>query len=446
VERYTGDTRRIDYFILNEQSIAPVAEPTEEELAAYLTEHQEEFRTEETRSVDLTALSPETLAATKTVSEADIAAEYERTRASRTNPERRHIQQVALTTDAQQEIFESGLASGESFEDLVAEAGVTPRDLGTRSATEITDAALAEAAFGLAEGEFVIIPGIGGQRAVAVTAIEPGGEVSLAEVRDEIAQSLAEDEARDEYLDVLDQIEELRAAFQPLSQIAERFGLEVYPVTVSADGSELAEVPAVPEEDRQQVASNIFAAEAEQLTPAIMLSANHSVWFDLKEIVPARDQTLGEVREAVRTAIMDERTATALSAETERLLAELDAGTPFAEVAAEAGHQPVTSEAFGRSGSSIGGIGPEVAAAAFTGGEDHHGAAVSGAGEHVVFEVAEIIPATESASAEIAQYMEQTTRDSLFAEFVGGIRDEAGLRINRQAFDQLIALDPATGL
>ena len=37
-------------------------EPTEEELAAYLTEHQAEFRTQETRTTDVLVLSPEALA------------------------------------------------------------------------------------------------------------------------------------------------------------------------------------------------------------------------------------------------------------------------------------------------------------------------------------------------------------------------------------------------
>jgi peptidyl-prolyl cis-trans isomerase D len=47
LERFTGDKRTLDYFILNAASIPPVAEPTEEELTAYLTEHQSEHRTVE---------------------------------------------------------------------------------------------------------------------------------------------------------------------------------------------------------------------------------------------------------------------------------------------------------------------------------------------------------------------------------------------------------------
>src|SRR5690606_12600133 len=121
------------------------------------------------------------------------------------------------------------------------EAGIEIVSLGTLTRDQVTDTSLATAAFGLAEvGDFAIIPGIGGQRVVSVTAIEEGGTPALDEVRDEIERSLQMAAARDAYNDVLDQVEELRAAFQPLSDIAERFGLPLHEVTITASGAELA--------------------------------------------------------------------------------------------------------------------------------------------------------------------------------------------------------------
>ena len=445
ISGYAGDTRAIDYFVLNEESIPAVAEPTEQELTAYLEEHQEEFRTVAERTVSVMTLSPETLAASITIPEAEIEAEYERTRASFTRPERRQIVQVPLTTEAQQALFEEGQEAGESFESLAAEAGVTPTQLGMLSEAQVTDPALAEAAFGLEQGQFALIPGVGGQRAVAVTAIEPGGEVGLDEVREEIAQRLALAQARDDFLDILDQIEELRATFQPLPEIGERFNLPVHSLDVTAGGGELAAVPDLPEEERARVAERIFAAEEGQLTPAITLSANQSLWFDVTAIEPARDQTLDEVRGAVRTAIMAERRQEALAAEAERVVAELDAGRSLTDVAGQLGEEVVRSAPFGRAGAELSAIGPEVAAAAFSGGSDHHGAARNSEGDHVIFAVAEIVPAGEESQEEVATYLAETTRDSLFSEFVGGIRDQSGLRINRQVFDQLIGPDGLAG-
>src|SRR5690606_25576339 len=195
---------------------------------------------------------------------------------------------------------------------------------------------------------------------------------------------------------------------------------------------------------RPRVAERIFAADEGQLTPAITLNSSHSLWFDLTAVEPARDQTLEEVGDEVRAALMAERTQEALAAEAERVVAELDAGRALSDIASGLGEEVVRSAPFGRGGAELSAIGPEVAAAAFSGGSDHHGAARNAEGDYVVFAVAEVVPAAE-ATEEVANFLEQSARDSLFSEFVGGIRDQAGLRVNQQVFSQVVGLDGAAG-
>lgn len=446
LNRFSSDTRTIDYFVMNALSIPSVAEPTEAELAAYLAEHQEEFRTEEERSVEILVLTLATLAAIQEVTEEEIAAEYERTRESRTRVEKRTILQIPLTNDEEIALFRTGLDAGRGFDELAAEAGLEPTDLGHLSRAQVTDAVLADAAFGLEPGSFAIIPGIGGQRAVTVTDIEAGGEITLEEAHDEIRQSLATAEARDGYLDILDQIEELRAAFQPLAQIAERFGLPLHDVTLTAAGTALEEVPAIAADDRARVASAIFSAEQDRLSPTIPISANNNVWFELQGVVPARDQTLDEVRDEVAAILTAERTEEALQAAVDDVVARLEAGEPFAEVAESVNQFARTSQPLTRSGDGTPELNQAVAGAAFGGGPGHVGSAVNADGDHVVFEVVEITPAGETEAPQVEAYLEQSTQQSLYADFVAGLREDAGVRVNRQALDQVLALDAGTGL
>jgi peptidyl-prolyl cis-trans isomerase D len=445
VSRYTGDTRTLDYFVVNAQAIEPVAEPTEEELAAYLMEHQTEFRTAETRTVDLVALSPEALAATKTVTDAEIAAEYERTEASRIRIERRQIKQVPLATEAQAGWFERGKTAGRSFDELLAETGLSATDLGTLTKAEVTDPQLAEAAFAIPEGDYVVIAGAGGKRVVTVSAVEPGGQITLEEAREEIRQQLALAQARNEYIDVLDQIEELRAAFQPLQQIAERFGLTVHPVTLTADGGQFAAVADIPETEHARVAAAVFAAEQEKLSPTISLGSNRNVWFDLKGVEPARDQALVEVRDAVTAALTAERTEAAVVAEVEKITERLRAGEAFADIAVSLNQFPILSQPLGRNGDGTTVLNKNVAAAAFAGGPNHFGSARNGDGDYVAFQVVEVAVADADATDATRTYVEEANRETLYGDFVNGLRDAAGIRINRQTFDQLIALDAATG-
>ena len=438
ISNYATATRAIDYITLNETNVETPAEPTEEELAAYLTEHQLEFRTVETRNVKLLNLSIPALAATKSFDDATIAAEYEAIKGSLTTPERRTIQQVALSTPELQAQFAEAQTAGTDFAALVAEAGVTPSTIGTLTRDQVTDPTLAAAAFGLEEGGFTIISGIGGQRAIHVPEIQPESQQTLEEVRDDIVQRLGTAEARTEINDILDQVEELRAAFQPLEDIGARFNLPVYEAAVTAGGAQLSVMPTVAPTDYARISQAIFNAEEDKLTPAVSLGGNAHVWFDLESIEPARDRTLDEVRDDVAAALRAERTNNALLALSEDIVARLNAGEALADIAAELNSFPQISSTFTRFGADDGSGDPTVAAAAFAGGPESAGSVVSESGEFLVFQVVDSGTPAEPLTADAVEMINAEARNGLYAELVSALRNDAGLRVNDQALRQLL--------
>ena len=445
INRYVADQRTIEYFTLGETNVETPAAPTEDELKAYLAEHQAEFRTVETRKVQMLRLSAADLAQTKIgdITDDAIAAEYERTKATLTKPERRTIQQVVLN-DEQVAAFEAGLAAGTPFETLVSEAGLTATDLGSLTQAEINDAGLASAAFGLDQGAFVVIDGVAGKRAIHVSAIEAGGVPARDEVRDQIAENLALAAARNELADVQDQIEELRAAFRPLTEIAERFKLDLYEADVTSGGTELSVIPDLATEDAPRVTQAIFKAEQGALTAAIPLSGNANLWFDLNAIEPARDQTLDEVREQLTTTMTTERVNNAIIAAQAEAVKRLDAGEAIADVAASYNVFPQLSAPFTRFGSEDGTIDGALASAAFAGDASHHGSAVTQSGEFVVFQVTELTEATAPLEASAAATLENEARIGIYGDFVTAVRDDARMTINQQTLQQVLAVN--TGL
>ncbi len=445
INRYVADQRTIEYFTLGETNIETPAAPTEAELAAYLTEHQAEFRTVETRKVQMLRLSVADLAASRVaaISEDAIAAEYERTKATLTKAERRTIQQVVLNAE-QVTAFEAGLAAGTPFETLLTNAGLTATDLGTLAQADVTDAGLAAAAFGLAEGAFVVIDGVAGKRAVHVSAIEAGGVPDLADVRDQIANTLAQAEARNDIADVQDEIEELRAAFKPLTEIAGRYGLDLYEADVTASGAELTVIPDLATEDGPRVTQAIFKAEQGALTAAIPLAGNGNLWFDLTAIEPARDQTLDEVREQLAATMTNERVNNAILAAQADAVKRLDNGEALADVAAAYNVFPQLSAPFTRFGSEDGTIDGAVASAAFAGDASHHGSAVSQSGEFIVFQVTDLTEPAAPLEASASATLENEARVGIYGDFVTAVRDDARMVINRQTLDQVLATN--TGL
>jgi peptidyl-prolyl cis-trans isomerase D len=446
ITRFTGDKRTIEYFVLNALSLPPVAEPTDADLETFLKENQAQFRTKETRAVDVLVLTPETLATTKTIPEDQIAAEYERTKDSRTSPEKRAIKQVSLATPELEKAFTEGKAANTPVGQIVTAAGASPADLGVRAKAEVTDASLADAAFGLANtDDFAIIDGIGGnKRAIFVSEIQPPHQQTLEEARAQISEQLALAAARNEIGEKLDEVEELRAAFKPLTEIAERLGLKPQTLTLTPGGPELSSAADIPEDGRGQVASAVFRAEQGALTPAVSLGSNRNVWFDLKSVEPARDQTLDEVRDAVAEAWTAKKTSEAITTEVAVTLDKLRAGTPFADAAAALNQFPVLSQPLGRNGDGTPVIDQAVGEAIFAGGPNHFGAAINGDGDQVVFHVVEVTPATVAEAApSLKEFIDSSVRDSIYADFETGLRDQAGLKINQQALMNLLGLNTA---
>ena len=427
LNRYRNDLRTVEYFTLNATSIPAIPEPTDADLSAYLTEHQTEFRTIETRTADIVLLTQESLAALPAYqpTDAEIQAEYDRTKDSLVKIERRDIKQVALPDAAAEKLFTDQQAAGADFATALAASGLTATDIGVLTKDQVSDPALADAAFGLAAvGDFTIIAGIGSRRVVAVTAIEPGGQITFDDARADITQRLALAKAKAAYVDIQDQIEELRAAFQPLKQVAERYGLPLTTVTLTAAGSELSAVAGLAEENRAKAATAIFGGEVGKLSATVSYGATNNLWFDLSAIDPARDQTLDEVRAAVALAWTNQKTDEALKAEVDAITAELDGGKSFQDLASERTQFAIISAPITRDGDGTTVLNQAVATNIFSTGPDTHGWAVNGDGDYLVYHVTDVTPPTGEPPAEIVDFLTNGTRDALYADFITGLTDE----------------------
>ena len=392
----------------------------------------------------LLPLSAQALAENIEVSDEQIAAEYERTAAQYSTVERRTIQQVPLADDETLAAFEAGQEAGTPFAELVSQAGLEDAvtEIGTFAQSEMTNASLAETAFGLDEGDFAITSGAAGNRAVFVSAIDEGGQRPLEEVRDEIAASLQLSMGQSQLATAYDEIDEARAALVPVDDVAEQYGLEIYELDLTRSGQALDAVPSIPEDTRQTVITQIFNASPDAaILPAINLGANRTVFFELEDVSPARDLTLDEARDEAIAAWQELQTNLDMTETAESMVASLDSGNDMFTVAAEAGQIPQASQPFGRQGSTDGSIGADVASAAFMGGEGHAGYATTADGDVVVFQVTEVLPATEDAQSPIVEALTTGFADLLYASFVDSLRQDHGIRVNDEALNRVIGLE-----
>lgn len=319
--------------------------------------------------------------------------------------------------------------------------GLTPTDLGTLTQAEITDSALAEAAFATQADNFVLIDGIVGKRAVFVSAIEPGGQLSLEDAREQLTNALKLERGRTLFIDVLDQVEELRAAFVDMNDIAGQFDLVIYENEITVTGTELGNIAELEGDNYPRIANTVFEAEVGRLPPSIALGANKNVWFDLLNIEPSRDQTLDEVREELAAVWMGERRAEALSEKADGMVAQIADGMPLAEVAVANGLFPEISSPIGRGGDGTSTLDFSVAGSAHQGGVGHFGAQVNTGGEVVIFQVTSIIPAEDGLTSGESAFIADSYRDNVYSEFAAGLLADANLRINQQTLALVLGLD-----
>lgn len=445
LNRFGEDRRALDYFVVGQDSLLPIVDPGDETLQTYLEENQNLYRTSEKRLVRTIQLSPEIIAKGLTITAAEIEAEYERTKANLISIEARSILQVSLDSQVIADQFQAGIDQGDTFVILAQSMGLEVTDLGLLTRAEISDPNLAETAFGLEQGGVAIIPSILGQRAIMVDEYEPAQQMTLAQARLRIEQKLALAQAREQFLDVLDQIEEQRAAFIDLGKTAAEFGLDLSEVAVTASGDELVEPMAFDPAEAGRVANSIFGAEIGQLASSVPLGANKNVWFELQSIEVAADQSLAVVRTDVLKAWVAEARATALEAKANTLVALINDGQSLSDVAIINSMFPQVSQSVSRSGDGGNIIDAGVAGAAYTGGVGTIGTAQNGAGDYVVFEVTSLTAASEGLSEADADFIASAYRDDMYADFTTSLREDAQMSINQGLLSQILGLGTDTG-
>jgi peptidyl-prolyl cis-trans isomerase D len=431
--RHTREQRSVDAVVLQPVPPEEIEAPADDVLATYFADHAGEYTAPEYRSLRVLAVTPETLARPEDITEEAARAEYERSLASYGQPERRRVEQILFPTEADAEDAARRIADGSAtFEEIGAERSITSLDL--MAASEFLDPAVAEAAFGLEENAVSgVVAGRFGPLLVRVTGIEPGVVQPFEEVREEIALRLAADAAQSEILNLHDEIENDRIGGDDLATIAAAYDLQLLDIpAIDSNGLDMAGLPVEGLPADADVLGEAFQSEIGLDADPLAAGRSGYVWYEVTDVVAARDRTLDEVRDGVIDDWKEAESQARLLARAEGLVAEVEAGAELATVAAGEGLTVETTDRFTR-GDEVDLLGPDGVAAAFGGPVGH---------------VAEA--ARPDDGARVVLVVRESTVPAFFAEEAGAIADastytdaiEAGL--TDQLLSQLTAASGTT--
>jgi len=446
INQYQNEKRSIEYVPLGAAQAGDIPAPTPEVLGKYFEERKTLFRAPEYRKITLLPLAPAELAKTDAVSDADAKAYFEQHKASYGKPEKRELRQNVFPKAEDAAAAHERIAKGASFDDIVKERGLkaSDTDVGVVAKTDIIDPAVADAAFALKSGETSApVKGRFGTVLLQVGKIEPGEEKTYEQMAAQIKREIAESRTKSEIGNLRDKIEDERAAGSTVAETAKKLALKAIAIDAvdrsgrAPDGKPVAGLPQTP-----NVISATFASDVGVDTEALQLPNGGYLYFDVTGVTPSRERTLDEVKDQVSVRWRDDEIAKRLQTKANDLVGKLKSGTPFAQVAGEAGLKVETASDLQR-GKAAGFIPAKAVDAVFRVPKGAPGSAEGDKEtERFVFRVTEVVdPPLDPDSAQgkaVATVLQNSYSNDIVGEYIARLENDLGVSVNQQALNQVI--------
>ena len=308
---YAGEKRGFSLLVLDDTALdAPLAAPTPAEVQAHYDANIATYTRPEAKRVEYAALLPETLAATMEVPEDEVQKAYDARLSEFMIPEKRLVERLVYPDEAAALAAKARLDQGTSFDDLVAERGLTLEDvdLGDVTREELEDAA--DAVFALTEpGTVGPLPSALGPALYRINAILAAQETTLDAARPELLQILQTEAAARAIADKVEAIDDALAGGATLQDLSTEFGMTLASTDYAAGA-----------EDNDAITGyTAFRSAADALAEgdfpeAILLEDGGLVAMQLVEILPPSPVPLDKITDKVTEATRAEALARALAA------------------------------------------------------------------------------------------------------------------------------------
>ncbi|WP_430439223.1 SurA N-terminal domain-containing protein [Shinella sp.] len=448
LRQYRSEARTIDYLILSNANIDPVKAPGDDVLAPWFEENKAKYRAPEYRKVVYVSLEPKDIVDTAAITDEALQADYEKNKDKYRTPATRTIEQLTFADRASADAAVAKLASGTTFDAIVAEQGKTAADvlLGDFTEANVPDQKFAAPAFAVAEngGTTPVIDGTFGPIILRVTNIRPENTKTFDEVKEDLRNELALSEAADGILAVHDRLEDARAEGLSLAEAAAKNNLKVVTIdAVDAQGNDQKgeEITGLPE--KAALLGEVFKTDVGTETQPINVGREGYAWFEVLDVIPDRDRTLDEVRERVVADWTAEQQRQTLAKKAEELAERVRKGGDIATIAGELG-MAVENKAGLNRGAQDPVLSPVAVAAAFAGPLGHvaNTPGVDGEGQ-ILLKVTEVNAetATDALSGDEQQIaaVARASGDDILDQMVSALQTSYGVSINRTLAEQSIA-------
>jgi peptidyl-prolyl cis-trans isomerase D len=449
---------QIEYVLVKPSDLASTIQPTDADLTAFYTKHAAQYQVPEKRSARYALLDLNRLRATAQASDAALHAYYNAHIDDYQVPNRVHVEHILFKTigktDAEiaetRQKAESALKqakSGANFEELAKkfseDDATKPKggDLGWIIEGQ-TVPEFQQAAFTLPKGSISdLVKTQYGFHIIKVIDHESAHTKTFDEVRNTIQPVVLEEQAAAQANKISgDMTTAVRQSnHQPLDALAKKFNLELgeSPAASATD-------PVTAFGNSAELRSSLFQLRPGELSQPIQ-TAQGFVIITPKDIAPAHQGTLAEVRDRVLADYQQGKSLELARSNAEQLAKLAQGGEAFDKAAKSLNVTTKTSESFSRTGSV-----PDIGAgnlieSAFTMPIGQVSAAKQVAGNWLVYRVVGHEPVIQNAlilqADQIRQQLLQAKQNAAYDAFKNALEDrlkkEGKLTINADAMKRL---------
>jgi peptidyl-prolyl cis-trans isomerase D len=438
-EKRVADTVQIPF-----SSATDIGEPSEKDLADFHDQHSEGFRAPELRSFEVASLSLDDLAKTITISDDELKDEYQQRLADFKTPDRRHVEQILVQDQATADQAESALKGGRNFATVakdVAKMAAGPVDLGSVSAEELGDAALADAAFKLdKDGISEPIKTAFGWHILHVTEIQPAKTESFEEAKPKLAAELAHEAADSQMSKLMNKVDDALARGDDLDKVASDQQLKLVKATDvdqngHAPGGGTVTLPSPPAD----VLRTAFNTEAGQVSNVSETQDGGIFVVRVEKVAPSVVRPLSEVHDQALAAWQQDQRVQHVTKTAKEIVDAVNAGKPLKDVAAER-KLTVTATPQLERGGAAGGLPPQLVTALFRAKPQQAVQGPSADGVYVA-ELTQVIAADPAADKPkvdaVAGQIKQQIEADLFAEYAGALRHYFPVEIDQSRLDKV---------
>lgn len=442
IYRHRNEQRDARYFVVKTAD-SEVAAPTDAEIKAEYEANPPAYTAPEYRTIAVMKVEPADIVAKIELTDADLQAGYDKYKTEYFAPEKRTILQISFPTLDEAKAARDRIASGTDFLAIAKERGFAEADVtfAEKTKADFLDAAIADAAFTLAEGQ-VSEPVKGALATVLVkaTKITAEHQSTLDEVKAQLSDRLKFERAREEIQSVYDAVEDARAATTTFEDIAAKAAIPFQVIAGSdAQGRDKAgkdlDMPHKPE-----LLKAAFGSDVGVENDAISLDDGY-VWYEVREVVPSAVKPLDTVKADAAKQVTANKVRAKSEEKAKTLVDKLKSGAALEEVAREATATVQTAQGMKRNESDAT-FDPAAVAALFAVPENGFAYALEadGKGAKIIQSQAVLLQAFDPASTDakaIAGELKNQAAADVLSGYLAALQKGSGVSINDALWRQI---------